>query len=142
MRNVGKYNLFKGVSSLLTFGTPITTLALCGDFFVDSPGKSISAAGMFVLFIVAFFAKDKFAENFKMPAPFVVCLISLLLIILIENILYPIKTVCIATMIATGIDEVTFKSFYKQISSKLPETANEYKKLGFIFSTSSKIEGD
>ena len=141
MKSVAKYNILKGVSSLLTFGTPIVTLACCGEFFENRSDTSISAAGMFVLFIVLFFAKDKIVENFKLPAPFVLCLISLLLIIMIENILYPIKTVCIVTMIATAIDEFTFKSCYKKLERSLPDVVKDYKKFGFIFSTTNKIEG-
>lgn len=142
MKKVAKYNLFKGISSLLTFGTPIITLASCGSFFESRSDTAISAAGMFVIFICLFFVKDKFAENFKMPAPFILCLIAFILILLIEHILYPIKTVCLATMIATAVDEFTFKQQYKAVENKLPESAKNYKKLGFIFTTSKNLEGD
>lgn len=141
MKLVAKYNIFKGVSSLLTFGTPIVTLACTGDFFVSRSDTAMSAAAMFVLFICLFIAKDKIAENFKLPAPAIICAIALVLIMIIENILYPIKIVAIMTLITTLIDEFTFKKIYKQTEKKLPDTAEEYKKFGFLFTTTNNLTG-
>lgn len=142
MRNVAKYNSYKGVSSVLTFGTPIITLACTGNFFVHQPETAISAGAMFVLLICLFFAKDKFMEHFKMPGPFVLCAVSLVLISVIENIVIPVKAICITTMIASGIDEFTFKKWYKQIERKLPDEAQDCKKFGFLFTTSNKLGCD
>lgn len=138
MKPVAKYNTCKGISTFLTLGTPITTLAICGAEIVTPAGK-ISFAGAMVILITLLFAKDKLAENFKVPSAFVVSIVGLMLILLIENILVPIKTVFIATMITSGIDELTFKSFYKQIETLLPKQAKAFKKVGFIFASSEKI---
>lgn len=142
MKKVAKYNLTKGVSSVLTFGTPIITLACTGDFFVHRSESAVSAAAMFVILIWLFFAKDKFLENFKLPGPFVLCAIAFGLVLIIENILFPIKAVCVSTMIATGVDEFTFKRMYKQIELTLPEIAETYKKFGFLFTTSKTLGGN
>lgn len=138
MKPVAKYNTCKGISTVLTLGTPITTLAICGVEILTPAGK-ISFAGVMVILITLLFAKDKLAENFKVPSAFVVSIVGLMLILLIENILVPIKAVFIATMITSGIDELTFKSFYKQIEMLLPEQAKVFKKFGFIFASSEKI---
>ena len=138
MKPVAKYNTCKGISTVLTLGTPITTLAICGAEIITPAGK-ISFAGVMVILITLLFAKDKLAENFKVPSAFVVSIVGLMLILLIENILVPIKAVFIATMITSGIDELTFKSFYKQIEALLPEQAKVFKKFGFIFASSEKI---
>lgn len=139
MKSVAKYNLFKGVSTALTFGTPIVTLITCGDFFKHRSDTSLSAAGVFVLLIILFFTKDKIVENFKMPAPFVLCLAMLIFILLIESILIPIKTVCISTLIATTVDEVSFKRQYKTIEKRFDKDISSYKHLGFIFTTTDNI---
>ena len=138
MKPVAKYNICKGISTVLTLGTPITTLAICGAEIITPAGK-ISFAGVMVILITLLFAKDKLAENFKVPSAFVVSIVGLMLILLIENILVPIKAVFIATMITSGIDELTFKNFYKQIEMLLPEQAKAFKKVGFIFASSEKI---
>lgn len=140
MKNVAKYNIFKGVSTLLTLGTPAITLLCCGDFFVHRSDTAMSAAGILVMIITLFFAKDKLAENFKMPAPFILCAIGLVLVVMIENIIYPIKMVLITTLIATVIDEFTFKMFYKKAERKLPPEHVDYKKFGFIFTTTDNLE--
>ena len=140
MKKVAKYNIFKGVSTLLTVGTPIATLICCGDFFVHRSDTAISAAGMFALFIIVFLVKDKFAENFKMPSAFILSLVMFILLLMVEKIILPIKYVCITTMIATGVDELTFKRFYKQIELMLPQQAQAFKHVGFIFTSTKKLE--
>ena len=139
MTKVAKYNTFKGVSTALTFGTPITTLACCGDFFVHRSETAISAGGIFVILLVLLFAKDKVFEYFKAPPAAVISFVALILILMIENIVVPMKTVCIATMIATGIDECTFKQWYKKTEASLPELAKNYKHVGFIFAKQKTI---
>ena len=138
MKQVAKYNTFKGISTVLTVGTPIATLAACGAEIVTPAGK-ISFAGVMVLLLVILFFKDKIAENFKAPSAFIVSLVGFLLILLVENILVPIKAVFLATMVASGIDELTFKMFYKQIEMLLPEEAKAFKKFGFIIASTEKI---
>lgn len=133
MSKVTKYNVNKGISTTLTFGTPIITLLSCGEFFVHRSETAISASGIFVILLVLLFAKDKLFNYFKTPPAALVSFVVLILITMIENILIPMKTVCITTMIATGIDECTFKSWYKQAENCLPELSNNYKHIGFIF---------
>ena len=141
MGNVAKYNICKSISTFCTVGSPIITLACCSDLFVHKTGTSLSAAGIFAVLLTILFAKDKIAENIKMPSAFVLALVIYIAILIVEKILTPVKTVCIVTMITSGIDELTFKRFYKNLESLLPESANLYKHFGFIFTTSSKIGG-
>lgn len=140
MSNVAKYNTYKGVSTALTVGTPIITLACCGDMFVQSSGASISAAGVFTILILVLIFKDKIVENFKVPSAFVVAMVMLVLIYLVENIITPIKCVCWATVIASSVDTITFKKFYKQIEILLPDEAKAFKHFGFLFTSNDKLE--
>lgn len=141
MKTVSKYNLFKGVSTALTMGTPIVTLLSCSELFIHRSDTAISAAGIFAILIVALLFKDKIAENFKVPSAFVLSLVILVLVVLVENVMLPVKYICITTMIASGIDEVTFKRFYKQIEAKFPQEAQLYKHFGFLFTTTDTLEG-
>lgn len=141
MKLVAKYNTFKALSTLLTVGTPIVTLACCSSLFVHRSETAISAAGVFGLLIALLFCKDKIAENFKMPSAFVLSLVLLILIVLLEKILLPIKYTCITSMLMCGIDEVSFKRLYKMEECKLPTEAFNYKHVGFIFTTTDKLLG-
>lgn len=139
MKQVGKYNTFKGISTLLTMGTPIITLACCGDFFVERPATAISAAGVFAILIALLFAKDKLAEKIKTPSAFIISAAVLVIIVVVENILLPMKYVCIATMIASGVDELTFKRMYKALECKMPQCWQAYEHFGFIFAKTQDI---
>ena len=139
MKQVGKYNTFKGISTLLTIGTPIITLACCGDFFVERPATAISAAGVFAILIALLFAKDKLAEKIKTPSAFIISAAVLVIIVVVENILLPVKYVCIATMIASGVDELTFKRMYKALECKMPQCWQAYEHFGFIFAKTQDI---
>ena len=139
MKQVGKYNTFKAISTLLTIGTPIITLACCGDFFVERPATAISAAGVFAILIALLFAKDKLAEKIKSPSAFIVSAAVLVIIVVVENILLPMKYVCIATMIASGVDELTFKRMYKALECKMPQCWQAYEHFGFIFAKTQDI---
>ena len=141
MKPVAKYNSCKAMSTMLTIGSPIITLASCSDLFVHKSGTAISAAGMFAILIALLFAKDKIAENFKMPSALVVAITGFVLVTIVENLLAPVKMVCIVTMITAGVDELTFKQWYKSAQALLPDRAEVYKKFGFIFTTSGKLEG-
>lgn len=138
-KSVLKYNAFKGVSTLLTVGTPLITLACCGDMFVHRSETAISAAGIFALLIAALFFKDKIAEKFKSPSALVISIAVLILCVLIENIILPIKYVCIATIAASGIDELTFKSWYKKVERSFPVCIDDYKHVGFVFTSTQKL---
>lgn len=139
MKQVGKYNTFKGISTLLTMGTPIITLACCGDFFVERPATAISAAGVFAILIALLFAKDKLAEKIKTPSAFIISAAVLVIIVVVENIILPMKYVCIATMIASGVDELTFKRMYKALECKMPQCWQAYEHFGFIFAKTQDI---
>lgn len=139
MKEVGKYNTFKGISTLLTIGTPIITLACCGDFFTDRPATAISAAGVFAILIALLFAKDKLAEKIKTPSAFIISAAVLVIIVVVENIILPMKYVCIATMIASGVDELTFKRMYKALEYKMPQSWQSYEHFGFIFARTQDI---
>ena len=132
MSNVSKYNIFKGISTLLTTGTPIITLICCGDFFKHRSETALSAAGMFAILICMLFMKDKIAEYFKAPSAFIVSLVCLILIVIIEHIILPIKYVCFATIVTSGVDEITFKNIYKKLEVMFPNGFKQYSHLGFI----------
>lgn len=140
MENVAKYNMFKAISTIATIGTPIVTLALSSDFFVHRSDTSISAAGVFAILIAALFAKDKLAENFKIPSPFVTCAITLVIVLMIESIITPIKIVCVATLISTGIDTLTFRRIYKSLELEFPPAFKKYEHFGFLWTTTDKLE--
>lgn len=139
MRAVSKYNTFKGVSTVLSVGTPIVTMACCGDFFIHRSDTAISAAGIFAILIAGLFFKDKLAEKFKSPSALVIAIIGLIFTCMVENIAYPIKCVCIATMCACGVDELTFKRWYKQIERAFPNCYTNYEHFGFIFAKTETV---
>lgn len=141
MKEVAKYNLYKGISTVLSVGTPIVTMACCGDFFIHRSDTAISAAGVFAILIASLFFKDKIAENFKSPSALVVSIVVFILTLLVENLTYPIKAVCIATIAACGIDELTFKTWYKRLERVFPESAVDYKHFGFLFTTTKNLLG-
>lgn len=139
MKTVAKYNTCKGVSTVLSVGTPIVTMICCGDFFVHRSESAISAAGVFAILIASLFFKDKIAEKFKSPSALIIALIALVATCLIENIVYPIKCVSIATIAACGVDELTFKRWYKELERTMPNGATNYKHFGFLFTTTQKM---
>lgn len=139
MKPVCKYNIYKLISTLLTVGTPIITLASCSDLFVHRSDTAISAAGMFAILLSVLFLKDKIAENFKVPSAFVISGVSLLLLLMIESLILPLKYVCIATLCTSGVDELIFKRLYKQIESTFPQGYEHCKFLGLMFTTSKHL---
>ena len=64
MKTVAKYNTFKGISTLLTAGTPFISLLSCSELFVHRSETAISAAGVFAMLFAILFFKDKLLENF------------------------------------------------------------------------------
>lgn len=142
MTTVAKYNTCKAVSTVLTFGTPIITLAASGDLFIHQADTAISAAGIFAILLSALFAKDKIAEQFKAPSGLVVAIVVLVLTLFLEHLLVPIKYVCFATICACGVDELTFKAWYKQAAKGLPASAEEYKHIGFIWAKWETLQGE
>ena len=142
MRTVAKYNLFKGISTLLSAGTPIISLLSCSELFVHRPDTAISAAGVFAIMFSILVFKDKILENFKMPSPFVISVIGLIVICLIESIMYPLKIVFITTAVTTCVDTFTFRKMYKGLEYDFPENIEKFKRFGFIFSTTNRVFGE
>lgn len=139
MKIVSKYNTCKAVSTVLTVGTPLLSLLSCSDLYVHRSETAISAAGVFATLFALLFAKDKLLENFKVPSPFVISIIGLVVIVMIESIIDPLKIVFVSTIAATGIDAFTCRHMYKSIEASLPASANKYKHFGFIFTKSENI---
>ena len=143
MKDVAKYNTAKGVSTALTFGTPLATILTQGDLIVHRSETALSFAGIITLFIMLLFMKDKIFEYFKAPSALVLSSVLLILVILLENIILPVKYVCISTMVASGVDEITFKRWYKQVEERMPDISKNYKHVGFIFAkTNTILEAD
>lgn len=139
MKQVGKYNLFKGVSTFLTLGAPIVTLFACGDFFLERSDRTVSAAAVFTILVVLLLGRDKLAEKMKMPSAFVLSVGVLVFITIIENIVYPLKIVCIVTAVTSGLDKVTFEHLYKNIEIMLPDAYKAFTHCGFIFTNTDKL---
>ena len=142
MKTVGKYNLYKGVSTALTVGTPIGALLLCSDMFIHRSDTAISAAGVFAFLFALLFMKDKLMENFKMPSPLIISIAGLIIIIMIESILDPLKIVFVSTIASCGIDALTFRHLYKSIENEYESELKKYKHFGFVFGSTDKIIGD
>lgn len=140
MTNVAKYNTYKGISTALTFGTPIATMLAMGDFFTKRPATAISGAAVFALLLVALFAKDKLAEKFKAPSALVVAIVVFVFCMIVESILLPLKIIALTTIIACGVDELTFKNFYRRIELSFPEKAEALKRFGFYPHAQSTID--
>ena len=141
MTLVAKYNLYKGISTVLTVCAPIISLASCSQLFIHRSETSISAAGVFAIMFSLLFFKDKLMENLKMPSPFVISVVGLILITMIESILYPIKIVFATTVVTTAIDAVTFRRMYKNIEYDLPDNVGKYRHFGFLIAKNNTIFG-
>lgn len=146
MQFVSKYNSLKAISLLLTVGTPSAIMILSNVALADTPAGAISIMGVISIMLAMFFAKDKIAENIKMPSPLVAAIILFVIIILLENIIVLAKYTCIAMIAICGIDELTFKNWYKTLEKKFIKEhtnidINDYKKLGFIITTTKTLLG-
>ncbi len=131
MTKVAKYNTFKGISTGITFGAPIATMLAVGELLVERPSTAISGGAVFALLLSALLLKDKLAENFKMPSALVIAVMVFVFCVLVEKIIRPMKIISLVTIIACGVDELTFKGFYKRIETGFPKKAREYKHYGF-----------
>lgn len=139
MKQVAKYNIFKGLSTLITAACPIIAAISCSDFIVTNTGASISVCGIIGILIAVLCMKDKFMEQVKTPTGFKVCLALLVIVLVVEAVLIPVKTVLIVSIIAFGVDELSFKRIYKNLELRLPEIAKTYKHLGFYFCKSEAL---
>lgn len=145
MKFVLKYNVLKSISLLLTIGTPSITMLVLNTALADSPSGAISIVGIIAIFMGLFFAKDKLAENIKVPSPLLAAIIMFVLIILLESIIVLAKYTSLITIAICGIDELTFKNWYKRLELTFSKThkidVQDYKKLGFIISTTKELLG-
>lgn len=141
MSTLKKYNICRGVSTLLCVGTPITVAAINGQLLVDRPSKAISLTGIIAILLVGLFCKDKLLEQLKTPTVAKVCLAIWLCIQLFRNIIEPIEQIVFYTFIVAFVDELTLKRMYNNYKTLL--LANNIIKteyFGFIFSLLSKEE--
>lgn len=139
---VAKYNILKAVSTILSSGTPLITLLCCGNIFVQNPASSMSATAMVAILLSSLLLKDKIAEKVKLKSAFVISVIGLVLILIVENILQPMKWVLFSTMCASGIDEVTFKLFYTRLEATFPGQVDGLKMFGFLVTDSKTLFGE
>ena len=142
MKEVGKYNLFKALSTFITTVPTILVAFLFKDSIVYDTNASVSFAAMIGIICALLFFKNKIAENFKLPSPFIIASILFIVIIMIENILIPTKYICLTVMIVCGIDELLFKRIYERIEMLLPEKRNIYKHFGFYICKTETITGE
>lgn len=142
MKLVAKYNTFKALSLAVTAGVPIATAAIFSDMFVQSTSTSISTAGVIALLIAALTFKDKLLEEIKSPTGFKISVALLILILVIESIMAPMKLVLISACIAFGGDTLIFKRIYTNAEYDLPEKRNKYKHFGFIFCKTETLTGE
>ena len=139
MKRVAKYNIIKGGATLLTVGAPLATLFATSKDYIYTPEGAMSFTGILTIFLCVLLLKDKIAENWKAPSAFVVSTALFFTIIVIEHLLEPVKFVCLATMISSGVDELVLKSIYQRIESTLPEISKYYKHFGFLFTTTNNL---
>lgn len=142
MKPVAKYNTFKALSLAVTAGVPISTAAIFSDMFVQTTSTSISTAGVIGILIAALALKDKLLEQIKSPTGFKISVALLIVILVIESIMAPMKLVLISACIAFGGDTVIFKPIYTNAEYDLPEKRNRYKHFGFIFCKSETLTGE
>lgn len=143
---VSKYNSLKAISLLLTVGTPSATMLIFNTVLADTPAGAVSILGVLSIVISLFFLKDKIAENFKMPSPLVAAIVMLAVILLLENIILLAKYTCLIMIAVCGIDELTFKNWYKRVERTFIKEHKDvdladYKKFGFIISTTKTLLG-
>lgn len=142
MKLVSKYNTFKGISLAVSAGIPLVTAFSISDVFVKTTDTSISTAGVIAFLIAGLILKDKLLEQFKTPTVFKICVALLIVILLIESIITPIKYVLIAACVAMSVDTLIFKRIYTVAEKLLPEKRELYKHFGFIFCKTETLTGD
>lgn len=139
MKQVAKYNIYKASSTVLTVGTPIVTLACCGDFFVHRSDTAISAAAVFAFLLSLLFAKDKIMEYIKSPSSLKIAIIGFVFCIVAENLMQPLKWVFGMTIVASAVDEFTFKRLYNSLLIDFPEQYKKFMHVGFLWCNTDKL---
>ena len=140
MKEVGKYNLFKVLSIIITCVPPLIVAYWLGDMIVYDAGASISLAAIIAMLTAFLFLKNKLFENIKVPSPFIISTVLFVLLIAVEQIIVPAKWVSGTVMVCTAIDELSFKRIYTRVEMLLPETAKAYKHFGFYFCKTDKLK--
>lgn len=139
---VAKYNIFKAISTVLTFGTPIVSVIACGGFYRNDGGACVSLAAVMAFLLSALFLKDKLAEQFKSPTALKISAAGLIFCFIVEAIVQAMQVMFGCTVIACLIDETTFKRFYVEMERKFPEDARVYKHIGFYIMNSDKLNSE
>lgn len=139
MKPVAKYNTCKALSTVLTVGTPIATMACCGDMFVHRSDTALSAAAVFAFLLSMLFVKDKILDFIKAPSALIVSIIGFVFCVVVGNIIDTLRIVFGVTMLACITDELTFKRMYNAVIYGLPEDYKQYAKFGFLFTHSSTL---
>ena len=139
MKPVAKYNTCKALSTVLTVGTPIATMACCSDMFVHRSDTALSAAAVFAFLLSALFIKDKILNFIKAPSALVISIIGFVFCVVVGNIIDTLRIVFGITMLACITDELTFKRMYNAVIYGLPENYVQFEKFGFLFTHSSTL---
>lgn len=139
MKPVAKYNTCKALSTVLTVGTPIATMACCGDMFVHRSDTALSAAAVFAFLLSMLFVKDKILNFIKSPTALKVAVIGFVFCIVVGNLIETLRIVFGMTIAACAVDEITFKRIYNNIVIGFPENYKQYEKFGFLITNSEKL---
>lgn len=140
MKRVAKYNTCKAFSTVLTVGTPVATMACCGDMFIHRSDTAISAAAVFAFLLSLLFVKDKILSFIKSPTALKISVIGLVCCVVLGNLIDTLKIVFFMTILASVVDEITFKRIYNNILFGMPEKYEQFLKFGFLCTTTKKIE--
>ena len=142
MKLVGKYNLFKGMSIMITVVPVMLATFSQRNLIIKDGGTSVSFAAVIGVLIAFLMLKNKIAENVKMPSAFIISTILFVTIVMIEQILIPVKLISLTAMISCGIDELSFKRIYKRLELRLPELSESYKHFGLYLVKTDKLLGE
>lgn len=140
MKRVAKYNTCKAFSTVLTVGTPVATMACCGDMFIHRSDTAISAAAVFAFLLSLLFVKDKVLSFIKSPTALKVSIIGLVCCVVLGKLIDTLKIVFFMTILASVTDELTFKRIYNNILLGMPDKYEQFMKFGFLATTTEKIE--
>ena len=140
MKRVAKYNTCKAMSTVLTVGTPIATMACCGDMFIHRSDTALSATAVFAFLLSMLFLKDKVLDFIKTPTALKVAVIGFVFCVVVGNLIETLRIVFGMTIAASAVDELTFKRIYNNRVLGFPESYEQYKKFGFMFTTTENLD--
>lgn len=139
MKPVAKYNTYKALSTVITVGTPIATMACCGDMFVHRSDTALSAAAVFAFLLSLLFVKDKILNFIKSPTALKVAVTGFVFCVVVGNLIETLRIVFGMTIAACAVDEFTFKRWYNAIVLQFPENYKQYEKFGFLFTHTNTL---